>query len=396
MAGTGLCGANVTLLLQGFGRLAAAMNVLITGGAGFIGSHLADRLLAEGHTVRALDNLDSQVHPNGKRPDYLDPEVELVVGDVRDREAVGRALHGVDTVVHFAAAVGVGQSMYEIERYTSINAIGAAVVLEEAVERRDVIRKLLVASSMSIYGEGQYRNPRTGESGLAPWLRPESQLAARQWELLDEDGTPLEPEPTAETKTLRPTSIYAINKRDHEEMFLAVGAAYGIPAVPLRFFNVYGERQALSNPYTGVAAIFSSRILNDRAPLVFEDGRQTRDFIDVRDITRGCLLALTQHKADGRTVNLGTGVPTSVLEIAEVIARGLDKEIEPEVVEQYRAGDIRHCYADTRMAEELLGFRAEIPFEHGMQNLLAWLEGQEAADSVDAARDALVARGLAR
>jgi dTDP-L-rhamnose 4-epimerase len=214
--------------------------------------------------------------------------------------------------------------------------------------------------------------------------------------VLDEDGAPLEPEPTAETKPLRPTSIYAINKRDHEEMFLAVGAAYGIAAVALRFFNVYGERQALSNPYTGAAAIFSSRLLNDRAPLVFEDGRQTRDFVDVRDIARGCVLALTRNGADGRTLNLGTGVPTSVLQIAEVIARGLGKAIEPEVVEQYRAGDIRHCYADTRLAEELLGFRAEIPLEHGMQDLLAWLEGQEAADAVDAAREALVARGLAR
>jgi dTDP-L-rhamnose 4-epimerase len=372
------------------------MKVLVTGGAGFIGSHLADRLLAEGHTVRALDNLDAQVHTNGARPDYLAGDVELVVGDVRDHDAVAGALEGVDTVVHFAAAVGVGQSMYEIERYTSINAIGAAVLLEEVLERRDRIEKLLVASSMSIYGEGQYRNPRTGESGLAPWLRPESQLAERRWDVLDDDGTPLEPEPTAETKTLRPTSIYAINKRDHEEMFLAVGAAYGIPAVALRFFNVYGERQALSNPYTGVAAIFSSRILNDRPPLVFEDGRQTRDFIDVRDITRGCLLALTRDGADGRTVNLGTGVATSVLDVAEVITRGLGKEMEPEVAEQYRAGDIRHCYADTRLAEELLGFRAEIAFERGMQDLLAWLEGQEAADAVDAAREALVARGLAR
>src|SRR3954453_6013996 len=254
------------------------MKVLITGGAGFIGSHLADRLLADGHEVRALDDLDAQVHPQGGRPEYLDASVELQVGDVRDRVAVGRALEGVDAVVHFAAAVGVGQSMYEIERYTSINAIGAAVVLEEALERRDQIRKLLVASSMSIYGEGQYRNPATGASGLAPCLRPEPQLAAREWEVLD-DGVPLEPEPTSELKPLRPTSIYAINKRDHEEMFLAIGAAYGVPAVALRFFNVYGERQALSNPYTGVAAIFSSRLLNDRAPLVFEDGRQTRDFV---------------------------------------------------------------------------------------------------------------------
>src|SRR3954453_1362287 len=371
------------------------MKVLITGGAGFIGSHLADRLLADGHEVRALDDLDAQVHPQGGRPEYLDASVELQVGDVRDRVAVGRALEGVDAVVHFAAAVGVGQSMYEIERYTSINAIGAAVVLEEALERREQIRKLLVASLMSIYGEGQYRNPVTGATGLAPWLRPEHQLAAREWDVL-EDGVPLEAEPTSELKPLRPTSIYAINKRDHEEMFLAVGAAYGLPAVALRFFNVYGERQSLSNPYTGVAAIFSSRLLNDRAPLVFEDGEQTRDFIDVRDIARCCALALTQDGADGRTLNVGTGVPTSIAGVAETIARGLGKEIEPELVAKYRAGDIRHCSADTRLADELLGFRAEIPFEAGMQDLLACLEGREAEDSVDAAREALVARGLAR
>jgi dTDP-L-rhamnose 4-epimerase len=259
-----------------------------------------------------------------------------------------------------------------------------------------VIRKLLVASSMSIYGEGQYRNPRTGEAGLAPALRPESQLAARDWEVRGGDGGPLDPEPTAEAKPLRPSSIYAIGKRDHEEMFLAIGAAYGIPAVALRFFNVYGERQALSNPYTGVAAIFASRLLNDRPPLVFEDGRQTRDFIDVRDVARCCVLALDGTGADGRTLNVGTGVATSVVEVAHVIARGLGKEIEPEIVSQYRAGDIRHCFADTRLADELLGFRAEIPFEAGMGDLLAWLEGQDASDLVDSAREALVARGLAR
>ena len=372
------------------------MRVLITGGAGFIGSHLADRLLAEGHDVRALDSLDAQVHPSGQRPDYLDTAVELLVGDVRDHEAVGRALEGVDAVYHFAAAVGVGQSMYEIERYTSVNAIGAAVVLEEVVERRAAIRKLVVASSMSIYGEGQYRNPRTGEAGIAPGLRPESQLAAKQWEPSADDGGPLEPEATAETKPLRPTSVYAVNKRDHEELFLSVGAAYGIPTVALRFFNVYGERQALSNPYTGVAAIFSSRLLNDHRPVVFEDGRQTRDFIDVRDLVRGCALALVEEGADGSTLNLGTGRATSIVEVARTIAAGLDKEIEPEIVEQYRAGDIRHCFADTRQAQERLGFRSEIAFEDGMQDLLAWLEGQQAVDAVDAAREALVARGLAR
>jgi dTDP-L-rhamnose 4-epimerase len=214
--------------------------------------------------------------------------------------------------------------------------------------------------------------------------------------VLADDGGPLEPEPTSEAKPLRPTSVYAVNKRDHEELFLSVGAAYGIPAVALRFFNVYGERQALSNPYTGVAAIFSSRLLNDNRPLVFEDGEQTRDFIDVRDLVRGCALVLGESSADGLTLNLGTGTATSIVQVARTIADGLGKEIEPEIVEQYRAGDIRHCFADTRLAEELLGFRSEIAFADGMRDLLSWLEGREAVDAVDTAREALLARGLAR
>lgn len=372
------------------------MRVLITGGAGFIGSHLADRLLGEGHSVRVLDNLDPQVHPDGNRPEYLAEDAELQEGDVRDHDAVARALDGIEAVVHFAAAVGVGQSMYEIERYTSVNAIGCAVVLEEVAKRRDQIGKLLVASSMSIYGEGQYANPRTDERGLAPRLRSGEQLERREWEVRAPDGTELVPEPTAETKILRPSSIYAVGKRDHEEMTLAFGAAYGIPAVALRFFNVYGTRQALSNPYTGVVAIFASRLLNGHRPLVFEDGGQTRDFIDVRDITRACALALQNPGADGEAVNVGAGQPRSVLEVGGVIASGLGVELEPEVVGQFRAGDIRHCYADPRKAEELLGFRAETEFEQGMTDLLAWLEGQEAADSVEAAHAALLARGLAR
>jgi dTDP-L-rhamnose 4-epimerase len=227
-------------------------------------------------------------------------------------------------------------------------------------------------------------------------LRPDAQLARREWDVLAADGTPLEPEPTAETKPLRPTSVYAVGKRDHEEMTLAVGAAYDIPSVALRFFNVYGERQALSNPYTGVAAIFASRFLSQSAPLVFEDGHQTRDFIDVRDIARACELALDGSGADGRAVNVGTGRPTSVLDVANVLAAGLGVDLEAEVVGRYRAGDIRHCYADPGLAEELLDFKAEIAFEDGMRDLLEWLRGQEAVDRVDSALEALEARGLTR
>jgi dTDP-L-rhamnose 4-epimerase len=367
---------------------------LITGGAGFIGSHLADALLESGETVRVLDSLDDQVHA-GAAPSYLSPDVELRVGDVRDRDAVRDALDGVDVVVHFAAAVGVGQSMYEIERYTSVNALGAAVVLEEVAARRDRIRKVLVASSMSIYGEGRYRCPNHGP--LAPETRSDEQLDARRWELAcPHCDAPLEPLPTDEDKPIKPMSIYAIGKRDHEEMFLAVGRAHRLPTVALRFFNVYGERQALSNPYTGVAAIFAGRLLNDRAPLVFEDGGQTRDFVHVSDIAAGCLAALRRDEADYRPVNLGTGEATSVLEVARELARGLGKEIEPEVVRKFRAGDVRHCFADITRARALLGYEPRVRFADGVRELLGWVATQHATDSVDAAADRLQAAGLTR
>jgi dTDP-L-rhamnose 4-epimerase len=372
------------------------MRVLITGGAGFIGSHLADALLAAGHTVRALDNLDPQVHAGGKRPDYLHPEVELRVGDVRDHDAVAGALEGVDTVVHFAAAVGVGQSMYDIERYTSVNAIGAAVVLEEIAKVRDRLQRVLVASSMSIYGEGRYRCPEHGL--VAPQVRSDEQLDRREWELRCEQcGRELEPLPTGEDKPIWPMSIYAVGKRDHEEMFLSIGRAHRLPTVAMRFFNVYGDRQALSNPYTGVAAIFGGRLLNDKAPLVFEDGRQSRDFIHVSDIAAGCVSALESGGADYRAVNLGTGVPTTILDVARELARGLGKEhLEPEVVNKFRAGDIRHCVADISLSQQTLGFAPKVDFSDGMRELLQWVATQQATDSVDAAAGRLAAAGLTR
>ncbi len=372
------------------------MHVLITGGAGFIGSHLGDALLAAGHSVRALDNLDPQVHPGGVRPGYLDPAIELQVGDVRDHDAVAKALDGVDHVVHFAAAVGVGQSMYEIERYTSINSIGAAVALEEIAKHRDHLARVLVASSMSIYGEGRYRCPEHGL--LAPQVRSDEQLDARDWELRCPTCTrPLEALPTGEDKPIQPMSIYAVNKRDHEEMFLSIGRAHRLPTVAMRFFNVYGDRQALSNPYTGVAAIFGGRLLNDNRPLVFEDGLQSRDFIHVSDIAAGCVTALETGGADDRAVNLGTGVSSSVLDVARELARGLGKEqLEPEVVNKFRAGDIRHCFSDISLARETLGFAPKVAFADGMRELLSWVATQQATDSVDAAAGQLDAAGLTR
>ncbi len=309
---------------------------------------------------------------------------------------VERCLEGADALVHLAAAVGVGQSMYEIERYTSVNAIGAAVVLETAIPFRDRLTKAVVASSMSIYGEGLYRCPADGTE-LAPPARAEEQLARREWEIpCPSCGALLEPVGTPETKPLQPTSIYAIGKRDHEEMFLAWGRAYGVPTTALRFFNVYGPRQALSNPYTGVAAIFASRLLNGRAPVIFEDGAQSRDFVHVSDIAAGIESALDPARADGAAVNLGTGRSVSVLEVAAVLSDGLGAGLRPEVLGDYRAGDIRHCFASIERARELLAYEPKVAFEEGMRELSVWLAGQTAVDRVDEATAALRSRGLAR
>jgi dTDP-L-rhamnose 4-epimerase len=371
--------------------------VLITGGAGFIGSHFADRLLSSGYRVRVFDCLDPQVHGSERaRPSYLSGDIDLIRGDVRDGEAVSKALEGVEILVHFAAAVGVGQSMYEISRYTSVNSLGAAVVLEEALKHRDSLSRMLVASSMSIYGEGAYNCPGCGK--VNPGIRAPEQLALHEWEMRCPGcGSICTPIPTPESKPLAPTSVYAVGKRDHEELFLSVGDAYGIPTTALRFFNVYGERQALSNPYTGVGAIFASRLLNDRSPVVFEDGGQSRDFIHVKDLVRGCEAALRNSSAHGRVFNLGTGTPVTIIEIARAIASELGKSRIPFVVNnQFRAGDIRHCFADTSLAESLLGFTSEIPFRDGVRELCRWVKDQSSVDMVDKATRELTERGLAR
>lgn len=369
------------------------MSILVTGGAGFIGSHLVKRLTERGDEVVVLDSLEAQVH-GGVQPSLPDG-VRLIVGDVGDPDAVDSALEGVDRVVHLAAVVGVAQSMYEMAKYVRANTYASAVFLERLVERADQISKLVVASSMSIYGEGEYECEVHGR--IAPQPRLEVQLLAREWEVACPSCNAIaRPVPTSESKRLIPTSIYAITKRDHEELCLVAGAAYGIPTVALRFFNVYGPGQALSNPYTGVAAIFSSRLLNGRAPIIFEDGKQARDFVYVDDITRGILCALESEAAVGQAVNLGTGRVSTVLDVADAIASGLGVEIEPEINGQYRAGDIRHCYADPSRARELLGFEARVTLKEGMRDLVDWLRGQEAVDRVDEATSALVTRGLAR
>lgn len=369
--------------------------MLVTGGAGFIGSHLVDALVDRGHRVRVLDALVSQVHGDSSTPTYLNPAAEFVRGDVCERQAVDLALEGIDVVFHEAAEVGVGQSMYEIHRYVRANDVGTAVLLEAVLARQPQIRKLVVASSMSIYGEGAYSCFACGP--VAPQLRPAAQLLERRWELeCPNCGKELSPAPTTEEKPLFPTSVYAITKQDQEQFCLAVGRSYGIPTVALRYFNVYGTRQALSNPYTGVCAIFSARLLNGNRPLIFEDGEQTRDFVHVSDIVRANLLALDTERADYQALNIGTGAATSVRAVCRLLAQGLGVHLDPEIVGKYREGDIRHCVADISKAKSLLGYEPQVSLEHGIPELLSWVRAQAARDQVESATAELESRQLVR
>ena len=360
--------------------------VLVTGGAGFIGSHLVDRLVEAGYGVRVFDALLPQIHGDGA-PTFTNREAEFRQGDVRDPEAIRNAMSDVDVIVHFAAAVGVGQSMYEIAHYASVNVLGTATLLDVLVKGRHRPRRMIVASSMSVYGEGLYLCHGCGPQSPGP--RPASQLVQHDWTMrcpMCRAG--MKSRPTPETKPIVPTSIYALNKWDQEEMMLLLGRSLMIPTVALRFFNVYGPRQALANPYTGVCAIFSSALLNGQRPLVFEDGNQERDFIHVSDIVRACMLAIERDDGGDMVVNVGTGRPTSLLKLAALLRRHIPRaeEIEPEIVGRFREGDIRSCYADVRRAQDVLGFSARVQVEEGVKELAAWVGEQS---SLDRARDAL-------
>ncbi|EMG35622.1 nucleoside-diphosphate-sugar epimerase [Desulfocurvibacter africanus PCS] len=368
-----------------------AKQVLITGGAGFIGSHLADELLAAGYAVRVLDNLSEQVHGRDRiRPDYLDPEVELLVGDVRDMNMLRKCLCGVDAVFHFAAMVGVGQSMYQVRDYVDVNETGTAALLQKLTT--NPVERLIVASSMSIYGEGLYLAPdgRLVEDAC----REGEALRQGRWECCDRDGAPLVPMPTPESKRPCLASVYALSKYAQERMCHMVGASYGIETVGLRFFNVYGTRQALSNPYTGVLAIFASRLLNGKSPMIFEDGRQRRDFVHVADVARACRLALEKSGAAGKVFNIGSGNSYSVRELAEGLGAVLGSPLEPEITGKCRVGDIRHCFADTSLARNVLGFKPQVELSDGLAELADWLAGQQAVDKFDDMAKELSGRGL--
>jgi dTDP-L-rhamnose 4-epimerase len=366
--------------------------VLIVGGAGFVGSHTADALLAQGNEVKVYDNLSDQVHGGGF-PAYLSREIEFIGGDVRDLDSLSDAVQGAEVIYHLAAAVGVGQSMYQIAGYTADNVQGTANLLQAILDTKSAPAKIIVASSMSIYGEGRYVCPNCGD--IAPEARSAQQLKDKRWEVrCPQCDSIASPDATDEAKPLQCTSIYALSKKAQEEMVLIFGSTYNIPAVALRYFNIYGPRQALSNPYTGVAAIFASRIMNDKAPVIFEDGLQQRDFVNVRDIVQANLLAMQSSGADGMAVNVGSGEPVSVRRVATEIASLLGSKHPLQITGTYRAGDIRHCFADISTASSTLGYVPQVSFHDGMTELVGWLESQEAHDHTDKAFSDLAARGL--
>jgi dTDP-L-rhamnose 4-epimerase len=377
------------------------VRVLVTGGAGFVGSHSVDRLVASGHSCAVIDSLDPQVH--GGQPAvpawlqvHLDSgKVEFFRADIRDREAVTRAMKDCDAILHLAAAVGIGQSMYQPRHYMDVNAGGTATILDVLANGSHVVRKLVVASTMSLYGEGAYRCATHGMK--SPKLRRAEDLAAAKFEpRCDVCGNDLAPIPTPESKPLDPTSVYAIGKHSTEQLALVFGAAYGIPTVALRYFNIYGTRQSLSNPYTGVTAIFLSCLLNDRRPPMFEDGLQSRDFVHVSDVATANELALTRAEGDGRALNVGTGRALSVGAMAEQLAARLGKPLAPEVTARWRPGDVRHCTADISAIAAAYGYLPRVAYQDGLDELIAWSGAQRPHDTSAAAIEELAKRGLVR
>lgn len=369
------------------------MKILVTGGAGFIGSHLVDELIKKGHQVTIFDSLDPQVHPNSKKPEFINKEAEFLQGDVRDYESLKKAIGDNEIIFHQAAAVGVGQSQYQIKHYIEVNTQGTANLLDILVNEKKSIKKLIVASSMSCYGEGKYQISKT--KSVRPPLRSEKQMEQKKWELFDQKTKKeLKSIGVSEEDEFRCSSIYAQSKRDQEEMCLNIGQTYNIPTVALRYFNVYGPRQSLSNPYTGVAAIFLSRLKSNKPPIVYEDGLQSRDFVSVHDIVQANILAMEKDEANFQSFNVGTGKKVTILDVANTLSKLLNKNIKPEITHQFRKGDIRHCFSDITKIKNELGYNPKVSFENGMKELIIWSDSAAYQDKFDQVQEELKSKGL--
>lgn len=375
------------------------MNILITGGAGFIGSNLALHLIGLGHEVTVLDNLSPQIH--GISPDETSPlyqsiknQVRFVSGSVCDEAAWRQVLPGQDAIVHLAAETGTGQSMYEIKRYVDVNIGGTALMLDLLANGKYQVKKVLVASSRSIYGEGKYRSDELGI--IYPGARNDEDMRAGRFEpLCPKTGAPLSLMATDEESKIHPSSVYGITKQNQEQMVMTVCSSLGIGATALRYQNVYGPGQSLSNPYTGILSIFSTRIKNGNGLSIFEDGKESRDFVFISDIVAATTLALTKAEADGEVFGIGAGVATDVLTVAHSLVHAYGVDVPIQVTGAYRLGDIRHNFADLSKSARLLGFKPEVGFEQGIKLFTEWVNLQAVqADAYEASITEMKQRGL--
>lgn len=359
------------------------MKILITGGAGFIGSHLVDELVNH-HDVYVYDNFDSQVHR--RLPNYLNNKAQYIVGDMRDYQKLKKTIleNNIDIIYHLAAAVGVGQSMYEVKKYYDVNIGGTANLLDILAKKNHRVKRLIVASSMSTYGEGKYKCKTCGM--VNPSLRPKKQFKNKEWELKCKCGEKLIPMKTDESVPQECTSFYALTKKEQEKMCMLFGKNYDVDTTALRFFNVYGSRQALSNPYTGVCAIFATSLLCGNSPVVFEDGKQSRDFVHVKDICQALILAMNEI-AEGEIYNVGSGESTTIKEVAEVLRDNINKDVDIKYTEEFRNGDIRHCFSDISKIRKI-GFKPKYSFKEGIISFIDWVkEQEEVEDKIEKARE---------
>ena len=374
-----------------------AKKVLITGGAGFIGSHLVDKLINEReHDVTVLDLLEEQVHGNiDNPPEYLNKEARFLKGSVTDYGKLEELVGENDIIFHLAAMVGVGQSMYQIKKYIDNNILGVANLLDILANKNHNVEKVVIASSNTVYGEGE---SKCGNCGIFfPKLRSHQQLEMKNWEITCPScGQKSESISTDEMAPFNSSSIYALSKQVQEEMGLMIGSTYGINTTILRFFLVYGSRQALSNPYTGVCSIFSSRLLHGKPPIIFEDGNQSRDFVNVDDVCQALLLSIDKKAADGEIFNVGTGLPITIKEVAEIITEKINPSLKPIYNQQYRVGDIRHCVADISKIKKKLGFKPSKTFKQGINEVIDWIKQQKPSirDQSQKATQELKERGL--
>lgn len=360
------------------------MNVLISGGAGFIGSSLAKALVARGEKVTILDNLSEQIHGNNPSESALvkslPTSINLIKGDVRNREDWLKALDQQDIVVHLAAETGTGQSMYEVDRYVDVNIRGTSILLDILAQNRtnNTVRKIVVASSRAIYGEGKY----LGADGVFyPEQRMTTDLESGIFECLDPNTKKsAKPLPTDENSKVHPTSIYGITKQVQEQLILTAAQSIGISAISLRYQNVYGPGQSLKNPYTGILSIFSTQLLQNKEVNIFEDGLESRDFVYIDDVIEATMLSIYSDKSN-KTYNVGTGESTPVLQVAELLKKEYASSSEIKISGNFRVGDIRHNFADLTLIKRDLNFRPKTNFQDGVKSFSDWVMTQEISDS---------------